>query len=1169
MRLDLSQALLAVCLLTAYAQASPKPSVSARFPVFFEPNRGQVDPAVRFVARASGMSLLLKDDSAVLRLPSSEVRMRLLNARPAQAIEALDPQPGTSGYYLGADPTQWRTNIPQSARVQYTGVYPGVDLIFRSTTADTRFEYDFVVAPHSDPSRIAIRFEGAQSIEADGNGGIILHTASGDIRQPQPLIYQDLGAGGGRKQIAGRMVLAKDNIVRFELGAYDHARALVIDPLIISYVIGAVNEIFGGIARDSSGNVYVTGLTNSPGLSIGPPIGKGASANNKVFIAKFNPDLTKLYYLAVVGGSANEQGNGIQVDSGGNAYVIGTTGSADFPIVNGAQSSIGSKQLADTSLSTSAFFLKLDPTGSKLVYSTFLGGMGEDLGLAIAVDANGSAYGTGTTFSSDFPVTPGSVTYPIETISQGDGTNLNPTAPFVAKLSPDGGTFEYVTLFGANNIGKGQAIAVDANGNAYAAGFTEATDFPLAGNPLRTSLPAQCANCYSGILLGINPTGTTLLFSTYWGGTSTTNINAIALDAKNNIYIDGYTFSPDLPITATGIAPAPIAVTTKPVGFVAALSNSGSSVLACTYLGLGTDYTTADAVLVRPSGSIVVAGGSYVGAFAGIQPTPPLTLVGGAYVELDPSLSQVVATYVPGPFAPEFNGAAMAQDGSIAVGGTTDILPASNGQLEKFPREGAVVLVNTSIPAISPVVVTGQASPSVVTTGSTYSYVFRITNTGSTAVTGVGLSTTFKGSAVLINSDSISAGTCNPIPSPLTAITCTIASLPPNTTVFFTVTAKALAAITAQAALTVTSSAVGSQTATINLTIVGAQAGSSFQFSTPVSVSSAGTGAAGAANSIAVSTPNVFLLTSNIENFTDAVLTRQPSVTLPEGTPTQLLTSDFNADGVADLAVLDTTADSVTTFLGTSPGYGAGQPFTTGIGATAVAMMNLTGAPNTGMVAAGANGLALFTSNGDGTFTPGAVFDIPNRQGNLIAIAAGSFTNVGFDDLIAADAAGDIFLIPSDGAGGFGTPIQTMADANPVAFAVGDFNGDGNLDIAVANKGSGDISILLGDGAGNLSTPANVSVGGSPLALAAVDFDGNGTLDLAIVVGGTNVITVLSGDGAGGFNSPVQYVVDATPVALAIGDINGDGSPDIAVANGMPGGVSVLLNQVKPPVTVK
>jgi uncharacterized protein (TIGR03437 family) len=667
-----------------------------QLPLVFEANRGQTDPGVRFLARGSGYSLLLRDDGAVLRLPSSELRMRLAGSQRARAIEALDPQPGTSNYFLSNDAAKWHTGIPQSGRVQYRQVYKGIDLVFKSATSN-RFEYDFVVAPGADPSKIGVRFEGAQSIESDGDGGVVLHTSSGEIRQPRPRIYQELESG--RREVAGRMTLGKGNIIRFGLGDYDHTRTLIIDPVVFQFLVGSTDDRFGSIARDSAGYVYVTGYTASQDFPKTQLFGTPGEPAFHVFVTKLSADLQTVYYSAIIGGNQTDWGYGIQVDGAGSAYVVGTTTSSNFPTVHAAQANYGNKRVAQPS---SAFILKLDPKGDALVYSTFLGGEGVDGGTAISIDGTGAAYATGSATSPDFPVTPGAIHLGPKLVVSGS-TGIYQNSVWVAKLSPDGGTFDYVAIYGGSQEAIPTSIAVDSQGNAYAAGEVATigpSDFPIVGNVVQpTRLGSNgCTNCANGFVSKLNPSGAAFVFSTYFGGSKSDFINGLALDDAGNIYIVGNTSSPDLPVTAGVLGPTFIASSNA---FVAALDNSASTVLACSYLG-GTTAANANAILVRAPGVIGIVGGA-TNDFVGF----PLVKnrIGGVYIEVDPLFQKVINTYAPAAFSAAYTAAAAAPDGSVAMGSSTQIIFAASGLEVSSSRYDVILLVDPAPQAAPPPVV--------------------------------------------------------------------------------------------------------------------------------------------------------------------------------------------------------------------------------------------------------------------------------------------------------------------------------------------------------------------------------------------------------------------------------------------------------------------------------
>ncbi|TMG77584.1 MAG: hypothetical protein E6H80_00745, partial [Betaproteobacteria bacterium] len=396
-----------------------------RLPLHFEVNRGQTDKDVRFLARGPGYSLYLTAGEAVLVLAkpnpdakrdarspqarreapadvkSIALRMSLVGAARQPRVSGLEEQPGKANYFIGKDPAKWRTNIPTYATVHYREVYPGIDLVYYGN--QRQLEYDFVVAPGADPKKIVLGFKGTDKLEVDAQGDLVLHAAGGVIRQQKPIIYQEID--GIRREIEGRYVRKGANRVSFKLAAYDTSRPLMIDPaLSYSTYLGGSGHDFGqGIAVDAHGNAYVTGHTSSTNF----PTTLGAfqiafAGGSDAVVTKLNPDGSALVYSTYLGGSNGgngtggadtNEGAGIAVDADGNAYVTGFTGANDFPTTPGAfQSAFAG--------GWDAFVTKLNPTGSALVYSTYLGGSFLDGGSGIAVDSNGNTYVTGETQSS-------------------------------------------------------------------------------------------------------------------------------------------------------------------------------------------------------------------------------------------------------------------------------------------------------------------------------------------------------------------------------------------------------------------------------------------------------------------------------------------------------------------------------------------------------------------------------------------------------------------------------------------------------------------------------------------------------------------------------------------------------------------------------------------------
>src|SRR5207302_1632423 len=501
-----------------------------KLPLHFEANQGQTHQDVRFLARGAGYSLYLTAGEAVLVLtkpnPDAKrdsrsaperlgtqargtpvvVRMSLVGAAPKPLVSGLDELPGKVNYLIGK-PAKWRTNVPTYAKVHYRAVYPGIDLVYYGN--QRQLEYDFVVAPGADPEKIALGFEGADKLEIDAQGDLVLHVTERAIRQHKPVIYQEVN--GIRHEIDGGYVLKGAEQVSFKVAAYDRSRPLIIDPVVLAYSTylgGSISDGGLAIAVDVYGNAYVTGDATSISFPTTPGAfhrsfggGDGLSGTGDAFVTKLDSTGSTLVYSTYIGGSSGDEGSGITVDADGNAYVTGTTFSGNFPTTAGAFQSTGGNPG-----SGNAFVTKLNSNGSGLVYSTYLGGSGTDQGFGIAVDADRNAYVTGTTFSGNFPTTAGAVQSTVG--NPGDGN------AFVTKLNSNGSGLVYSTYLGGSGSDYGHGIAVDADGNAYVTGTTDSGNFPTTTRAFQPTLSGSS----DAFVTKLDPTGSALVYSTYLGG---------------------------------------------------------------------------------------------------------------------------------------------------------------------------------------------------------------------------------------------------------------------------------------------------------------------------------------------------------------------------------------------------------------------------------------------------------------------------------------------------------------------------------------------------------------------------------------------------------------------------------------------------------------------------
>lgn len=580
----------------------------ANLPLAFERNIGQAGPQVHYLARGPGYTLLLSPTQAVLRLKGDvALAMNLVGANSSPRLDALESLPGTSNYLLGNDPARWRTGIPHFARVRYRNAWPGVDILFYGS--QRRLEYDLVVSPGADPRLIQFDFAGARELRIDPRGDLVLHFAGGEIRQHKPLVYQEVD--GVRRPIQGSYVLTAKRRVAFRLAPHDPRRPLIIDPVLShsSYLGGSGVDSGASIAVDSAGNAYVAGSTLSANLPTLTPVQAKWGGNNSMdaFVAKINPSGSALVYATYLGGSDYDIANGIAVDGSGNAYVVGTTASSDFPTVNPFQERYRGGMFVSGGPGGDAFVAKLNPTGGALVYSTYLGGSLDDFGNAIAVDPAGNAFVAGYTESKDFPLQDplqgtlrGSFAPGMCVISR-TGSTVTATFcgdAFVTKLNASGRTLVYSTFLGGNEDDRSFAIAVDSSGSAYVSGVTESSDFPTAS-------PAQ-PNSRGGadaFVARLNPNGAALVYSTYLGGSLSDSGRGIAVDPAGNAYVAGATSSTNFP---SFNGPQSLSGGGDSDAYVTKLSPTGT-LLYSTYLG-GSGTDSAGAIAVDAQGNACVVG---------------------------------------------------------------------------------------------------------------------------------------------------------------------------------------------------------------------------------------------------------------------------------------------------------------------------------------------------------------------------------------------------------------------------------------------------------------------------------------------------------------------------------------------------------------------------------
>jgi len=567
----------------------------SRLPLCFQSNEGQAEPDVRFISAGNGHTLLLKPNEAVIALrppmqvnpdavpeqasqDTSVVRMRLIGADKSAEMRGLDSLPARVNYFIGNDPAKWHTGIATFARVICENVYPGIALAYYGSRQ--QLEYDFVVAPGADAGRIRIAFDGGRGAEISDEGDLVLHTPVGDIRHNKPVAYQETETG--RRKVPAAFVLSDSGEASFELGDYDNTRELVIDPVLVySTYLGGSNADFGrAIVVDSAGNAYIAGDSQSANF-----LTKASPANSDVFVGKMHHSGFFFSY-SFFGGSKNDFATGLAVDADGNTYICGTTQSDDYPRLDSINAVLSGP--------SDAFVSKSNAEGDKFLYSTLVGGSGDEAGVSVAIDGSGNAYITGRTSSMDFPA--------VGAIQPTYGGGVSDA--FVAKVASDGAALEYSTYLGGSgteNLLPRSAIAVDAVGNAYVTGDTLSGDFPTM-NPLQPT-KSGAAFSHDAFVSKINAAGSGFDYSTYLGGSEDDFGLGVAVDSGGNAYVTGRTRSTSFPSSS---ARRPSTGTTD--AFVAKLNSAGSAYGYLTFVGGNNGDESGNSIAVDSAGIAVITG---------------------------------------------------------------------------------------------------------------------------------------------------------------------------------------------------------------------------------------------------------------------------------------------------------------------------------------------------------------------------------------------------------------------------------------------------------------------------------------------------------------------------------------------------------------------------------
>lgn len=788
-------------LITTQAWAAAESvDASGRRQIAFEPNVGQSENRVRFVARGASYRLQLTERDAILALRASvpppplparlaatdggsaAMRHRIEEARSASAIriefEAARAKrivgeemlASWSNYVIGNDPAGWQTCVPHYSRVRYEQIYPGIDLVFYGR--DGEIEYDFVASPGADLSAIRLAIGGASRMRIDRNGDLILLEDAGSVRMRRPDVYQL--AGGIRSPVEARYVIGPagqgERTISFDLGSYDPTRALIIDPVIAySTYLGGGQSPYGnvygwdlglGITLDSSGNAYITGDTWSIDYPMAGAMQSANAGQWDVLVSKLSANGASLLYSTYIGGTGDDEASGIAVDTAGNIYIAGVTSSTDFPVSNAFQ--------ATNAGGSDAFVLKINASGTALLYSSYFGGAGADIGMSLALlgDGSNTVYATGLTASTDFPTVS-----PYQAASGGGANDA-----FLLKCDPaltGAASLLYSTYFGGTGDDRSVSVALDGSDRAYISGSTSSTDLPTAG-PIQSN---NNGGAFDAFITGFNAAGSALRFSTYLGGAGEDRGTGLDIDSSGRVYIAGRTVSGDFPTTAGALDTSCGSDGTCDNGvmdaFVARLSSSGSTLMYSTYLG-GSGDDRAVAVDTDSQGR------AYISGSTGSTDFPQVNSVQAAFgggdtdafvARLNTSGSALsYSTWLGGSASypgwydiPSEDGQAIVvdADNSAFVTGYTwsPDFPTQNAYQPAKAGDWDVFVTKLSDPLSADMSIAISDSPDPIVAGNVLTYSITLTNNGPDGATNVSVTDALPSNVQFVSADS-TQGSC-------------------------------------------------------------------------------------------------------------------------------------------------------------------------------------------------------------------------------------------------------------------------------------------------------------------------------------------------------------------------------------------------------------------------
>jgi uncharacterized repeat protein (TIGR01451 family) len=788
-------------------KATPARVAKTSLPLYFIENRGQIDARVAYYVHGANKVFYFGSEGVTMALSkalprqSPQPTLARVNASSDALSESSISRVTIKLDFVGADPAvkpvgeelstarfsyfkgrreDWATGLKTYNRLAYRDLWPGIDLVYSGSV--DRLKYMFVVKPGADPKQIRLRYRGAESVSVDLEGRLLVQTALEDFHDDKPIAYQELN--GSAVDVATNYTLSSQAnggyLFGFNVGTYDPSKALVIDPVILVYsgfLGGSGDDRGNAIAVDADGSAYITGETNSTQVNFPTTVGPDVSQNGGLdaFVAKVDPTGSQLLYAGFIGGSGDDRGKAIAVDSLGNAYITGETNSTQttFPVTTGPD-------LTHNGLSD-AFVAKVNASGTSLVYAGYIGGFGNDRGTGIAVDGSNRAYVTGETDSigGSFPdgngfggLGGGLATF--------DNTQNGGLDAFVARVAADGASLEYAGFIGGIGTDRGIGIAVDGSNRAYVTGETDSTgvSFPDGNGFGGLGGLATFDNTQNGgldaFVARVAANGQALEYAGYLGGVGDDRGNGIAVDGANNAYVTGETNSSEVSFPdGNGLAglPGPGQIQRGGVdAFVAKINPAGSALIYAGFIG-GTLDDRGNTIALMPGcasncEAFIAGETSSTQASFPVSVGPDLSHNGGvdafvAKVNGDGSLG--FAGYVGGSGDDRGKGIALDGIGAVYLTGETNSNQGNfpiKGELDRIQNLGFDVFVaKFCVTTCADVSVTKSDTPDPVTVGTNVTYTMTVTNHGPDIATDVELTDTLPGAVTLVSATP-SAGSC-------------------------------------------------------------------------------------------------------------------------------------------------------------------------------------------------------------------------------------------------------------------------------------------------------------------------------------------------------------------------------------------------------------------------